>query len=404
MMAAVTMTVSAQDEAFKNAKKLFDKGSVDEAIQTVQPALTAGTDEDKAAAWNLLSAAQYKKFSDIQAKKIENQVKQSNEPVDEAAMNAAAIAALEAAMKCDEFDAMPNDKGKVKPRFRQASQQKYQNGRLQCIAAGQWFYNQKDYTSAFNAFKLYVESGKSSMFEGVNLNDQYANEIAYFASLSAYQAKDYENVVKYAQIAAQDTAKAKDATEILVFAKKETMKTSQDTLEYIDMLKKAAQQFPQDQRYSAWIGDYYLNSGKTAELAEWADGEIAKNPDDKFGYVYKGEAARLQDKFDDAVECYKKAFELDPTYIAAAYQAGVTLNSKAIKLKDELSDKKTGMLTKVNADKVKAVLEEAKGYLEKVRELDPDHSQVNWVYALYQLYYNLGEKAKADELEKMLNQ
>ena len=98
MMAAVTMTVSAQDEAFKNAKKLFDKGSVDEAIQAVQPALTAGTDEDKAAAWNLLSAAQYKKFSDIQAKKIENQVKQSNEPVDEAAMNAAAIAALEAAM------------------------------------------------------------------------------------------------------------------------------------------------------------------------------------------------------------------------------------------------------------------------------------------------------------------
>ena len=82
----------------------------------------------------------------------------------------------------------------------------------------------------------------------------------------------------------------------------------------------------------------------------------------------------------------------------------MSLNSKAIKLKDELSDKKNGMLTKVNADKVKSVLQEAKTYLEKVRELDPDHEQVNWVYALYQLYYNLGDKAKADELEKMLNQ
>ena len=104
------------------------------------------------------------------------------------------------------------------------------------------------------------------------------------------------------------------------------------------------------------------------------------------------------------MECYKKAFELDPNYLVAAYQAGVSLNSKAIKLKDELSDKKTGMLTKVNADKVKAVLTDAKGYLEKVRELDPNHEQVNWVYALYQIYYNLGEKAKADEVEKMLNQ
>ena len=404
LMAAATATAFAQSEVVKNAKKLFDKGQVEEAAQAVQSALNEGTPEDKATAWNIVSEAYYKKFADIQEIQLKEKVQPTGAVVDEKTMHESIMKALEAAMKCDEFDAMPNDKGKVKPRFRQASQQKYQNGRLQCIAAGQWFYNQKDYTSAFNAFKLYVESGKSSMFEGVNLNDQYANEIAYFASLAAYQAKDYENVVKYAQIAAQDTAKAKDATEILVFAKKETMKTSQDTLEYIDMLKKAAQQFPEDQRYSAWIGDYYLNSGKTAELAEWADGEIAKNPDDKFGYVYKGEAARLQDKFDEAVECYRKAFELDPTYIAAAYQAGVTLNSKAIKLKDELSDKKTGMLTKANADKVKAVLTEAKGYLEKVRELDPDHSQVNWVYALYQLYYNLGEKAKADELEKMLNQ
>jgi tetratricopeptide (TPR) repeat protein len=104
------------------------------------------------------------------------------------------------------------------------------------------------------------------------------------------------------------------------------------------------------------------------------------------------------------VECYKKAFEIDPTYVAAAYQAGVSLNSKAIELKDQLADKKTGMLTTANADKVKAVLTEAKGYLEKVRELDPNHEQVNWVYALYQMYYSLGDSAKAAELEKMLGQ
>jgi tetratricopeptide (TPR) repeat protein len=211
-------------------------------------------------------------------------------------------------------------------------------------------------------------------------------------------------VVKYAEIAAQDTAKAKDATEILVFAKKETMKTKADTLAYVEMLKKASQQFPNDSRYSAWIGDYYLQSGNSQELLAWGESEIAKNPENKFAYVYKGEALRQMEKFDDAVECYKKAFELDPTYIAAAYQAGVSLNSKAIQLKDQLADKKTGMLTKENADKVKAILGDAKVYLEKVRELDPNHEQVNWVYALYQMYYSLGDKAKADELEKMLNQ
>jgi len=318
-------------------------------------------------------------------------------------MNAAIVAALDAALKCDEYDIKPNEKGKVKPRFRADNQKIYQAGRLQCINAGQYEYNQKNYAGAFKAFAIYVDSGESPLFTGIDMTkDEYKYEVAYFASLAAYQQKDYPNVIKYAKIAAEDQAKAKDATEILVYSKKETMKTKQDTLEYIDMLKDASQKFPDDNRYSAWIGDYYLQSGSADDLLKWAEAEVAKNPDNKFAYTYKGEAFRLTNKFDEAVECYKKAFELDPTYVAAAYQAGITLNSKAIELKDKLADK-MGNLTKENADKVKAILTDAKGYLEKVRELDPNRDQVNWAYALYQMYYNLGDKEKAAELESIVS-
>jgi tetratricopeptide (TPR) repeat protein len=406
MMAAASMTALAQADVVKNAKKLFDKGEIDAALQAVQPALSAGENEDKAAAWNLVTEAYYKKFTDIQELQLKEKVQPTGATIDEKAMYEALLKAFDAAQKCDEFDNLPNSKGKVKVRFRPAAQQRFQNGRLQCINAGQYLYNQKDFKGAFEAFAAYVNSANAPLFTGVDLtkDNAYLGEVAYFTSLSAYQTKDYPNVVKYAEIAAQDTAKAKDATEILVFAKKETMKTKADTLAYVEMLKKASQQFPNDSRYSAWIGDYYLQSGNSQELLAWGESEIAKNPENKFAYVYKGEALRQMEKFDDAVECYKKAFELDPTYIAAAYQAGVSLNSKAIQLKDQLADKKTGMLTKENADKVKAILGEAKVYLEKVRELDPNHEQVNWVYALYQMYYSLGDKAKADELEKMLNQ
>ena len=145
-----------------------------------------------------------------------------------------------------------------------------------------------------------------------------------------------------------------------------------------------------------------MQSNDAEELNKWADAEIAKNPQNKFAYTYKGEALRLENKFDEAVECYKKAFEVDPTYVAAAYQAGVVLNSKAIALKDELADKKTGMLTNENADKVKAILNESKGFLEKVREADPNREQVNWAYALYQVYYSLGDNEKASELESLV--
>jgi len=35
--------------------------------------------------------------------------------------------------------------------------------------------------------------------------------------------------------------------------------------------------------------------------------------------------------------------------------------------------------------------------------LDPDREKVNWAYPLYQIYYSLGDKAKSDEMEALVN-
>lgn len=110
------------------------------------------------------------------------------------------------------------------------------------------------------------------------------------------------------------------------------------------------------------------------------------------------------EKWDEAIASYKKALEIDPNFTAVVFNVGTSLNSKAIVVKDQLSDKKTGKLTTANADKVKTILEEAKTYLLKAQELDPERKTVNWAYALYQVYYSLGDKVKSAEYEKLLNQ
>jgi tetratricopeptide (TPR) repeat protein len=108
-------------------------------------------------------------------------------------------------------------------------------------------------------------------------------------------------------------------------------------------------------------------------------------------------------EWDAAVESYKKAIEIDPTFVQCLFNAGVCLNSKAIDLKDQLADKKTGGLTKENAEKVKAILAESLTFMERAKELDPDREKVNWAYPLYQIYYSLGDKEKSDEMEKLVN-
>jgi hypothetical protein len=68
-------------------------------------------------------------------------------------------------------------------------------------------------------------------------------------------------------------------------------------------------------------------------------------------------------------------------------------------MNDQLADKKTGGLTKENAEKVKVVLREAQGFLERAKELDGDQLKVKWAYPLYRIYYSLQLKDKMAELE-----
>lgn len=107
-------------------------------------------------------------------------------------------------------------------------------------------------------------------------------------------------------------------------------------------------------------------------------------------------------QWDAAVASYKKAAEIDPTFVQVIFNTGVCLNSKAIELKDKVADKKTGNLTTENFNKVKNILLQSKEYLEKARELDPNREKVNWAYPLYQIYYSLGEKEKSAEMEALL--
>lgn len=408
LMAGAATTAFAQEDLVKQAKKQFSAGDFDQAAATLAPALTSDATTDKAAAWNLQTDIMAGKFSAIQSSMLENQVAGKNVPFDTLGMNIAAYEALKAAIECDKYDIQPNEKGKVKIRFRQANQQRMQNIRLNLINAGLFDYNHKNMEGALAKWALYLDSPENPLFTGfVEVSDlskdQYRSEIAYYAGLVAYQMKDYAAAVKYANLAAQDPKKASEASEILLFSKKETMKSAADSLDYVNTLKNLHKENPEEERFFNLLMEYYTRSNNQKALAEWAEEEITLNPENKMAWALKGEVQMNDREWDAAVESYKKAIEIDPDFIQCIFNAGVCLNGKAIELKDKLADKNTGGLTKVNADKVKEILNEALPFLERAKELDPDREKVKWAYPLYQIYYSLGNKAKSDEMEAIVN-
>ena len=399
-MAAAATTTFAQDATVKEAKKLFGKGEFDAAAQTLAPALTSAETTDKATAWNLQSEIMYGKFSAISTQQMENQVKKIDTPTDTLGMHQAAVAAWDAVMKCDEFDQQPDEKGKVKLKYRTPAQTKYKNFGVSLVQAGQFFYQKKDYQAALKAWRTYLDMKNTTIFSQVAdfPKDPFYDDILYYVAFLAYQEKDYPVAVKYAQLLAANPEKADEANEILLFAKKETLRSKSDSLEYVGMVKDLHKANPESERYFNLLVDYY-NHVDPAEKLAWVEEELAVAPQNKMPWAIKGESLMNAEKWDEAVDAFKKAVEIDPEWVPCLFNIGICLNSKAIALNDQLMDKKTMGLTPENVEKVKAVLREAQVYLEKNRELDPDQLQTKWGYPLYRIYYSLGDKDKMKELE-----
>lgn len=407
-LAVVCATASAQDDLVKQATKLASKGNYTEAFETIKPALTSDATLDKAAAWNTYSDLNYQYYTEgwkaMEANKLLEEGKKTE--VDEIATYKSIITSLEAAIKCDEYDSELDSKGKAKLKYRKTNQERFhtQQGRLIVLMAGQELYNRKDTDGAHEAYKLYVDSRDAALFTGLDLSgDEYYTEIAYYAGLLSYQKHEYDDAVKYAKIAATDPDKTTDAGEIILFSQKETCQNATDSLAYLATLKELHSANPEVDKYFNLLMDYYSKPGKEAELDAWILEETTISPNNKMVWAYKGMSEMNASKWDDAIESYKKAADLDPTFVEVIFNIGACYNSKAIELKEQLADKKTGGLTDENAGKVKAILADARDYMEKSKDLDPNREKVNWAYPLYTIYYALGEDAKSAEMEKLID-
>lgn len=403
LMAAAATTAFAQDAVVKEAKKLAAKGNFDEAAKLIKPALTSNETLDKAAAWNQYSDIYYKKYEKIGEVQAKSAV--THETFDTLGLYEAAVNAWEAAIKCDEFDQLPDAKGKVKPRFRSGAQTRFKLHGVQLVQAGQFEYQKKNYDAALKAWKLYVQMKETPIYANVadfqNPKDPFYYDITYYVAFLSYQQQLYDQAMAFAKKTAEsdNPEKQKDASEIMLFAMKDNCKTQADSLNYLAYLKEQHKADPEESRYFNLLMDYYNHANDPAAKLAWIEEETTINPQNKLVWAVKGETMMNSEKWDEAVEAFKKAVEIDPQWTPCVFNIGICLNSKAIALNDQLADKKTMALTPENAEKVKAVLRDALVYLEKTRELDPDQLDTKWAYPLYRIYYSLQDKAKMAELE-----
>ena len=391
LVAAFATTSFAQDIV-----KQMKGQSYSDAVSTLNAALSGLSAEQKAKGYNQLVEIGYPE-ADKAYQAITLASVQKNKV--EASAYTSIVNALNDAVKCDEFDNQPNDKGKVAPKFRKKNADRLATFRAVLINAAN--EETQDYDRKLALANAYINSSESPLFEEILKKaggDQYLGYAQFFAATAYYNKENWGKAAEYAEKALKCEDVKDNAEQFLVSALTKSLKTKSDTLTYIAKLKDI-----NADKYMAQMASLYNQIGEKSLSEKILNDAIAKDPNNKMAYAIKGENAMNEKNWDEAIKNFKKTVEIDPDFTLVWFNLGVCASSKGFDLNEQLSE--NGRITAENDAKVKDALKEAVVYYEKVRALDPNREKVsNWPYQLRMLYNALGETDKANEISKMLGE
>ncbi len=386
----------AQQKSVKEAKRLATQSSPDlnKAEQLINEALKNAETKDLPETWNVAGIVQ-KGIIDDQTKKAF--VKQAE--YDTLKHFNSILNMFEYFNKCDQLAQIPDEKGKIKNKYRKNNASSLMNERTNLINGGVFFFNKDQNKEALNFFRTYVESASYPMLEERNLveTDTLLPQISYYATLAASKIGDQDAIIKFAPLATNDKDNGKFAIQFLADA----YKAKGDTATWVKTLEEGVTKYPEEDYFFANLIDYYSNSNKTAEAIDFVDRMLARDANNKLYLYVKGYLYYNAKDYDNAIEFFKKAIAIDPEYAEAYSNIGLSYLLKA----QEYADKST---SDVNDPKyaeaqetIKKFYEEAKPYYEKARALKPDQQDL-WLQGLYRVYYNLKMGPEFEEIDKLM--
>lgn len=358
--------------------------------------------EEKAKAYNHLTKLALEKFDKENAIQAANMAavvaKQPETPYDTLGFYEAAYNATMNGLECMKYDSEPNAKGAVKPKYTENLKMLIANTRMQLVTAGNHYAGLGDQDGVLKYWGTFLDSDDNPIFAASKAQEaQFIGQVAYYSAQFANQAKQYERAEKYADIAMKDEAMREKAQTFKYAMAQRNLKTHEDSVKYVNTIKELYQREPDNEMAFGTLCNMYNELNMNAELKVLIDDKLAKDPNNHTAWALKGQSLMNQNttadnpNWDECIEAFKKAIEIDGTNPVILTYLGYSINSKA---------------AQVNGDRAaqKALYKEAMGYLERAKEIDPNRERANWAYPLYQCYYLVyaASDPRTLEMEKLL--
>ncbi len=387
MLAGVSF---AQVANIKQAKAEADGKNFAKAESLILDATNSPETKSNAEAWHIAGYVQ-SKINDE-----ENQKMYLRKPYDTTKFYNSVVKMYEFWSKCDELEAVPDAKGKVKFKHRKDNAARMKTDRGNLINGGIHYFNAHKYPEAQKFFGAYVDEVNLKMFEKDNLaaTDTLLATIGYYATMAAMNNKDYDAAIKYAAYGAK--SKNADEAKNSIQFKAESYKQKEDEAKYTETLIEGMKAFPKEaQFFFGSMVDYYNSKNQPEKAMKLADDMLASNPNDYYNLFIKGYLLQSNKKYEEAISYYKKSIDAKDDFGTAYTCIGNCYEFLA----QEYGDKTP--TNKYDRKEFKEFFIKAQPFYAQARALNPEDKTL--IQALYRVYYNTDNEAKTKEYEALIN-
>ncbi len=395
---ALSLGATAQTQVVKDAEDAMKKGEPFATVEKIiTPALTNPETAQQAKTWYVPGAAAFKQYDKMLGMKQFKQLKTAKDSIE---MDLLLIPAYNYFVKALPLDSLPNEKGKVKPKYSKDIYGTLAGHYGDFTSAGAELYNAKNFKGAYNLWAIVVELSENpnmtKLFKerGITADSTFVGEIAYNQALAAWQLENFDDALEAFMTSLKYGNNKKTVYDCALSVAASAGKN--DTL--VAIAREALPLYGQeDPNYIAQIVNYYLQKKDFENGFDAINKAIALDPTKSQNYVIHGVLNEQSGKMEEAMADYKKAFELDAENAQALYYYGHLLCEKAYKLNDESPTNDEEYVAYFN-EKIKPLFLEAVEVLERSYSIDPDNRDV--LLYLENAYYNLKDQQNYDDVQK----
>ncbi len=379
---------AAQKKQIASAKENVKKGSnLENAEQTMASLLKDSTNRHNTKIWQVMFDA------------LKKQYEQGNEKIylkqnyDTANLFNIASRMFQQMEAFDSIDALPDEKGRVKPTMRKENAAILNRLRPNLLSGGHYFVRKKKYEDAYRLFDQYVDAARQPLFAAYRYNEKDTTiaEASYWAVYCAYKLEDSQKTLHHTYQALKD----KEHYEMMLQYLSETYKRDADTSRYMKALNEGFQKFPKSLFFYSHLIEYYSQAAQWHDALTLTDRALSTDSTNQYFWQTKGTILLNMGDFAQCFDISQRLIQNNDSLPEIWLNAGLSKFNMGVSLD------KTVQLSAKQRNAILNYYKDALPYLEKYRSMRPDRKD-KWALPLYTIYLNLNMGEKFDEIDKLM--